>query len=179
MDSFSNESNKDNENRNGSLLGPIFLWSGAVLGILLFCEKLGGLPFDMPSSWYTNSAFWIMIAIMLFGMGIKLIADSKPEEVAWKPTKNYPRFHKIVVYSREDCHLCHEAEQLLAKYYEFLPIPEIIDVNEYEELDEKFGNCVPVVEIDGKIRFRGKIEEELLKRLIENAPVTNLPVIEK
>jgi glutaredoxin len=164
--------------QGNSIVGVICLWAGAVLGLLLFGEKLGGLPFSMPASWYTSPSIWLFLALLLSGTGIKLMGNSKPVEQIWTPSQKYPRFDNITIYTREECHLCEDAEILLAKYYEFIPVPEIIDIDEDDELKEEFGDCVPVIEIDGKVRFRGKIDETLLKRLIENAPVSNLPIIE-
>ncbi len=43
-----------------------------------------------------------------------------------------------------------------------------IDINERPELLDRYNTCVPVVEIDGKVRFRGKVNEVLLLRLISN-----------
>ena len=41
-----------------------------------------------------------------------------------------------------------------------------IDIDTQPKLLEKYDTCVPVVEIDGKVRFRGTINEVLLVRLI-------------
>ena len=41
-----------------------------------------------------------------------------------------------------------------------------IDIDKQPKLLEKYDTCVPVVEIDGKVRFRGTINEVLLVRLI-------------
>jgi hypothetical protein len=59
---------------------------------------------------------------------------------------------------------------VLAKYKRQLPRVEEIDIDRDPKLVERFTTCVPVVEIDGKIRFRGQINELLLRRLIEFAP---------
>ena len=42
----------------------------------------------------------------------------------------------------------------------------LIDIDQDPQLVEQFCDCVPVVEIDGKIRFRGEVNEVLLLRLI-------------
>jgi predicted thioredoxin/glutaredoxin len=43
-----------------------------------------------------------------------------------------------------------------------------VDIDAEPELREKFNTCVPVVEIDGKVRFRGKVDPILLRRLISS-----------
>jgi glutaredoxin len=68
----------------------------------------------------------------------------------------------VVVYTRQGCHLCDDAYALLVQHgYR----PEKVDVDTRSELADEFGNCVPVVVIDGKIRFRGRVNPVLLKRL--------------
>ena len=44
---------------------------------------------------------------------------------------------------------------------------EARDVAESEDLTRDFGNCVPVVTIDGKVRFRGHVNEVLLQRILQ------------
>ena len=43
-----------------------------------------------------------------------------------------------------------------------------VDISQDSELLDKYEMCIPVVEIDGKVRFRGKINEVLLRRIIGN-----------
>jgi glutaredoxin len=69
----------------------------------------------------------------------------------------------VVLYTRRGCHLCHDAESMLAKYG---LRPKLVNIDEEPELRAKFDTCVPVVEIDGRIRFRGRIDEVLLRRLL-------------
>ena len=71
---------------------------------------------------------------------------------------------RATVYTRNGCHLCDDAIQLLRRHG---LTPTAIDVDANEELREKFDTCVPVVEIDGKIRFRGRVNEVLLTRLLQ------------
>ena len=68
-----------------------------------------------------------------------------------------------VLYTRKSCQLCDEAKEILEMYG--FSIHEI-DIDKQTKLLEKYDTCVPVVEIDGKVRFRGTINEVLLVRLI-------------
>ena len=70
---------------------------------------------------------------------------------------------KVVLYTRDGCHLCVEAQEVLG---EFGISPTIIDIDADPNLRERFHTCVPVVEIDGKIRFRGRVEPRLLRRIV-------------
>ncbi|MEC9095981.1 MAG: glutaredoxin family protein [Planctomycetota bacterium] len=68
-----------------------------------------------------------------------------------------------ILYTRNSCQLCEEAKETLENYGFSI---EEIDIDQQPELFKKYDTCVPVVEIDGKIRFRGNVNEVLLVRLI-------------
>jgi len=44
--------------------------------------------------------------------------------------------------------------------------PRLVDIDAEESLRDRYDECVPVVEIDGKERFRGRVNEVLLARLL-------------
>ena len=46
---------------------------------------------------------------------------------------------------------------------------EAVDVDTDPQLAARFGECVPVVTVNGKVRFRGKVNGVLLRRLLRNA----------
>jgi glutaredoxin len=69
----------------------------------------------------------------------------------------------VTLYTRTGCHLCDEAHSTLVEHG---LEPTVIDVDADQSLRARFDTCVPVVEIDGKIRFRGRVEPVLLKRLL-------------
>jgi glutaredoxin len=72
---------------------------------------------------------------------------------------------EVVLYTRQGCCLCDDAAALLARHGLH---PRLVDIDASPELREQFTNCVPVVEFDGKVRFRGRVNEVLLKRLLEH-----------
>ena len=69
----------------------------------------------------------------------------------------------VKLYTRANCHLCDDAYDLLTRHG---LLPDSIDIDADPALVKQFTDCVPVVEIDGKIRFRGRVNEVLLKRLL-------------
>jgi len=69
----------------------------------------------------------------------------------------------VVLYTRQGCCLCDQAHELLQNHG---LEPQLVDIDRDESLREQFNTCVPVVEIDGKVRFRGKVDPVLLKRLL-------------
>ncbi len=71
--------------------------------------------------------------------------------------------HSVVVYTRPGCCLCDEAIELLQDHG---LDPRMINIDADPELQARFTSCVPVIEIDGAIRFRGRVNSVLLKRLM-------------
>jgi hypothetical protein len=72
----------------------------------------------------------------------------------------------FTVYSRQHCCCCHQALDLLDRYrrrHRFTI--EVIDVDTDLALVARHGEWVPVVEVDGKVRFRAKVNPVLLDRL--------------
>jgi len=71
--------------------------------------------------------------------------------------------HTAILYTRAGCHLCDDALAMLTRYG---LRPEVIDIDGDGELAAQYGQCVPVVLIDGRLRFRGHVDERLLRRLL-------------
>ncbi len=70
---------------------------------------------------------------------------------------------RVILYTRENCHLCEDAKQLLEEHN---LVVESIDIDAFPDLRARFDTCIPVVEIDGRIRFKGKVDPVLLRRII-------------
>lgn len=71
----------------------------------------------------------------------------------------------VILYTRQGCHLCDEAHVVLSKYG---LQPELVDIDAHPDCRARYTNCVPVVVIDGRERFRGRINEVLLRRLLKS-----------
>jgi len=119
---------------------------------------------------------WLLITLFLgtavLGMGL-MWRDDHPR-TAWRPSTPGRRFGTLVLYTRAGCHLCDDAHRLLGLYADYLPELIAVDIDADAAVREKFNVCVPVVEIDGKVRFRGQVSEPLLQRLIEGTPPLDL-----
>lgn len=70
---------------------------------------------------------------------------------------------EVVLYTRCGCCLCDEAHGVL-KQHGLTPL--LVDIDTDPELTELYNDCVPVVVIDGKVRFKGRVSEVLLRRLL-------------
>lgn len=88
----------------------------------------------------------------------------KREKQEAKAASTNAKQRSVVLYTRAGCHLCDDALHLLE---EAGVEPQSVDIDADPQLRERFDTCVPVVEIDGRIRFRGRVDPVLLKRLLE------------
>jgi glutaredoxin len=74
---------------------------------------------------------------------------------------------RVVVYTRQTCPLCEEAIAFLDRERGQLGFElTLVDVDSSDLLREQHGEWVPVVEVDGKVRFRGHINPVLWRRLV-------------
>ena len=74
---------------------------------------------------------------------------------------------EVVLYSRPGCHLCEDAKSILDELnrsYAFHV--SVVDIETDPELTRLYGEEVPVVSLNGKVRFRGRVNRVLLKRLL-------------
>jgi glutaredoxin len=83
-----------------------------------------------------------------------------------RPAPSLGHLH-FVVYTRQGCHLCQTAWQLLEgeqRHFGFQL--EAVDVDTDPVLVEQYGLTVPVVAVNGRVRFRGGVNDVLLRRLL-------------
>jgi hypothetical protein len=166
--------------RGRSALGSALLFLGmGLLGLLLIDP--GELPLAMPRSWYIDRTLWVAGGLIAFGAGWHLLRDSGTGERVGAGVRKDASFARglgsggrrctrLVLYTRAGCHLCDEARATLDRYSAYFPPIEEVDIDGDPELIARFSTCVPVVEMDGKVRFRGRINELLLRRLIASTP---------
>lgn len=73
----------------------------------------------------------------------------------------------VTVYTRAQCCCCHKALDVLKDAQRRFGFSiEEIDVDSDPELVAKYDTEVPVVAVDGKVRFRGVVNRALLERLL-------------
>ena len=170
------EPNEPLQHRLRSGLGSVLLFSGVGLLSLLVADRTFGLPVKLPRSWYTDRVLWVGIGFVSFVAGWYLLGDPIPtdENSQGKASRDRSygaapgrRIQSVVMYSRPGCCLCDEAWEILEKYRASLPPTVVVEIDSDPGLLERFSTCIPVVEIDGKVRFRGRVNEMLLRRLIE------------
>jgi len=77
------------------------------------------------------------------------------------------RYWQLTLYTRKDCCLCEEMKGVVRRVAGRLPLEmEEIDVDSAPDLQEQYGNEVPVLFINGRKAFKYRVTEaELRKRL--------------
>jgi glutaredoxin len=151
-------------------IGSFLMYAGIAVCVLLVLDSAAGLPFRLPASWYLHRSLWGALGVAAFVTGWMAQRGRNGPDAEWAAGVRGKRFRRLVVYTRAECHLCDDAKDILAHYLDYLPEIEDVDIDRDPELKERFGTTIPVVEIDGQIRFKGRIDEILLRRLIEGTP---------
>jgi len=83
------------------------------------------------------------------------------------PSDPARRAISVLLYKRNGCHLCDDAIQLLRKFEaEFRLHIETFDIDHDAEMIARYGEKVPVIQVQGRERFFGPINEPLLLRLL-------------
>jgi hypothetical protein len=148
----------------------VLLFLGVALGCLRVVQDTTGIPVSLPRFWHTSGVLWYAIAGGLVAAGIAMQRQLPVLSSGWRPSERGIRFRTVILYTRPGCGLCDEAAEILRGYRRWMPAFEERNIDSDPLLTEHFGQCIPVVEIDGRVRFRGKINEILLRRMIEATP---------
>jgi hypothetical protein len=101
-------------------------------------------------------------------------AEQQPPMRNWSNVWNWLKRPKqrpdlrVVLYTRTGCHLCEDAWTELTRLerrHRFVLTSR--DIDGEPELVRRFGTCVPVIEVNGKVRQRGRFSAVLFRRLID------------
>lgn len=159
-----------------AIVGSAGILFAALVVLLAVIDRTSPLPF-MPLSWHANRALWYLMAVGGMLGGFAVLWSHRTRDFPGRSGAGVaePRFERVVLYTRVNCHLCDEAKEVLAEHRRHLPEIQEVDIDADPDLREKFDVCVPVVEIDGKLRFRGRVNRVLLRRLIDAAEPVAAP----
>ena len=72
---------------------------------------------------------------------------------------------RLTLYGRRDCHLCHEAQQVVERVLgDYDARLEVVDVDTSPELAAAYGHEIPVLLLEGARAFKFRVEEARLRR---------------
>ncbi len=158
-----NEVEVADDSVTGARIGTLLLFMASVFAVLIFADRTESLALELPGLWYRTRRFHILICVVL-GVCAAVLLKSKSA-----PAEPKSPFRKLMFYTRAGCPLCDEALETLEQFEKQLPPFQVVFIDEDPLLISRFGESVPVVEIDGRIRFRGGVNPVLLKRLIDGS----------
>lgn len=159
------------------VVGTACLYGGAGLVLLAILDGISNGSLPLPGFWYRNRPLFGIFAVAAFFVAAKLLlarsTSAERDQAGWKARLPGVRFRDVTVYSRDGCHLCDTAVETLAAYSEYFETGDIhvVDIDTDPNLIEQFGLEIPVIAIDGKVRFKGRVDETLIRRLIDASPV--------
>lgn len=151
------------EKRLTSAIGSICWILAGTFSALVFADRWTSLGLRFPDFWYTSRNFHLLMCVGLYIAGWLALRNSGDPEPSTTAT---PMFDSLTLYTRSDCELCDKALKILRHFGERLPTIRIVDIDSDPELQELHRDWIPVVEIDGRVYFRGVVNSTLLERMI-------------
>ena len=75
---------------------------------------------------------------------------------------------RLVLYSRPGCHLCDEMKAVIARVAAVRPvIVDEIDITGDPTLEERYGEEIPVLLVDGKKTAKYRVSDAELTRMLD------------
>lgn len=75
----------------------------------------------------------------------------------------------VTVYTRAGCHLCREAERIVAEVAHGLAEVRLVDIDAEPSITERYTVRVPVVAVDGRELFEFQVDAEELRAVLSKA----------
>ena len=147
-------------------MGTAMMVLASGFAVLIFCDRMNMDFVPLPRTWHASRQLHLIVCGGMFLAAAILLKSPVPRT---DPRNGRPLFRNCRLLTRTNCGLCDEALATLMQYQDALPSIEIVDVDDDPQLVRQFGESVPVVELDGKVRFRGAVIPALFERLIHAA----------
>ncbi|MEY2725646.1 MAG: hypothetical protein RLZZ458_1513, partial [Planctomycetota bacterium] len=152
-------------------IGTALMISASIFAVLIFCDRTGFSVFELPRIWHNSRSVHLLFCGMLFLCAAVLLKS--PPEDRLVERQGRPLFQSCRLLTRAGCHLCDDALETLLRFQHALPSIEVVDIDGDPLLMRQFGESIPIVEIDGRVRFRGRVNWRLLQRIIDAAELRN------
>jgi glutaredoxin len=73
----------------------------------------------------------------------------------------------VTLYTRRECPLCRDAEDLLAKMGEKIPFSlRLVDIDGNQEAHDRYFDRIPVVTVDGREVCSAPVDERRLRKAL-------------
>jgi hypothetical protein len=147
-------------------LGTAMMLTASVFAILIFCDRMEMRMFSMPAFWDTSRGMHLILCCGMF-LFAAILLKSPPESDETESTT--PLFRTCELLTRPGCELCDDAMAVLISFQNALPAITTIDITNDPQLTRQFGESIPVVLLDGRVRFRGAVDPLLIQRIVDAA----------
>jgi glutaredoxin len=78
---------------------------------------------------------------------------------------------ELTLYTRKDCCLCEEMKEIVRRVAGSFPLTlQELDVDSSAELQEKYGNEVPVLLVNGRKAFKYRVSAKDLENRLSKEP---------
>lgn len=147
-------------------LGTATMIAASIFAVLIFCDRMEMRFIPMPAVWFTTRGFHL---ILCGGMFVCAAIMLKSPPATKKQDVTAPIFRKCELLTRPGCELCDEALHVLLGFQNALPAITTVDISNDPQLTRQFGESIPVIILDGRVRFRGAVDPLLLQRMVDAA----------
>ena len=145
-------------------LGTAIMLTASIFAVLIFADRMELRFIPLPDVWYSTRGFHLIICGVMFACAAILLKSPprmKPQELT------SPIFQTCELLTRPGCELCDDAMQVLASFQDALPTISVVDISNDAQLTRQFGESIPVVILDGRVRFRGAVDRALMQRMVD------------
>ena len=147
-------------------LGTAMMCMASVFAILIFCDRMDMRLFPMPAVWDTSRSIETDACCGMFFLAAILLKSPQHSDEHEFTT---PLFKTCELLTRPGCELCDDAMEVLISFQNALPSIVTVDISNEPQLTRQFGESIPVVVLDGRVRFRGAVNPVLMQRIVDAA----------
>jgi hypothetical protein len=147
-------------------LGTAMMFTASAFAVLIFCDRMDMKLFSMPAVWDTSRNMHLFLCCGMFFFAAILLKSPQFDD---EPELTTPLFKTCELLTRPGCSLCDEALVVLINFQSALPAITIVDISNDPQLTRQFGESIPVVMLDGRVRFRGAVNPMLMQRIVDAA----------
>ena len=145
-------------------LGTAVMVTASIFAVLIFCDRMEMRFVSMPSIWYDSRGFHLLLCGGMFLCAAVLL---KSPQRTHAHELTVPIFRTCELLTQPGCDLCNDAMQVLLGFQSNLPTITTVDISNDPQLTRQFGESIPVVILDGRVRFRGAVDPLLMQRMVD------------
>ena len=147
-------------------LGTAMMIAASIFAVLIFADRMEMRILPMPAVWDSSRGFHLFLCCgMFFFAAVLLKSPVRPHE----SQSTVPLFKTCELLTRPGCDLCDDAMGVLLGFQSALPLITTVDITDNVQLTRQFGESIPVVILDGRVRFRGAVDPRLMQRIVDAA----------